>query len=158
MNPLYQSNTNSFSKSFSIEYTAVILIVLGFIISAFTTQDTTSVQTPLNFSIPMSYEIGHYKIDQVFSASNGALEKQKLIGLINFLKNHDVNAELNISIAGGRDNTALDHVKQALIKATELHRYLIDQQLPASALSSVVIQDGGDPQALTVNFIDPEVQ
>ncbi|RMD86650.1 MAG: hypothetical protein D6808_02885, partial [Candidatus Dadabacteria bacterium] len=86
--------------------------------------------------------IGRYIYEDLFKGGETAPSKDKLSGLIYVLKNHDINAL--IEVAGER------HI--SIARSVELYRQLLAAGVPPEAAEIVSIDESGTGDATTVEL------
>lgn len=112
------------SKSFALQYTAVIMIVLTFIVGSFV-RPHLPVVDKFPESVVVNPAIGRIELNEVFAPASAALNQGALDALITFTKNHDVT--LNIEVYA--DPTAASSETElplALARSVTVVRNLIE--------------------------------
>ena len=147
---------NPFARAFYTQYTALILIILTFVIGAFVKparaaldiqDETPAARTPLEAAT-----IGEMKLKNLFLAESSDFDAAELTALETFLVNHDVSIEMEIFSNHDADQSADDRMGLTLARTIAVMRHLRASGIPAEALH-VVASPQQSLQQVHIRFV-----
>ena len=159
--PFPVGQTASFRKAFALQYIAIILIVLTFVIGAFarqkseqvaaqvTTQvDTTEAQDKLapKSTNPVPKPLGSLELSDAFVGETSDLNPDALRGVVAFLKYHDTR--IRVEIPQGRLEYSL-----AVSRSIALYKFLLAEGVPAQA-AMIYATSSDERTTITLEFLE----
>lgn len=130
--------------SFTVQYTALILIILSFLIGAFIRPEADSLK-PTKTEKEITEVVAKKKVASItdisfkdlFNKGSNQLDQNQLTGLIQLLLSHDLRAELTIY------GTSTELI---LSRITKLEEFLSQAGLPLVAYDVKAIKDKNEKQ------------
>jgi len=112
-------------QSFLTQYTALVLLVLTFIIAVFFKPDAFGNGLKHHVVKPVSFSVGILSIDVPFKSDGLTVNAEAFSGITFALQNHDLSA--TIEVTGGSE-------EENLARSMEIFKYLIQQNIPTFAI------------------------
>lgn len=137
-----------YAKSFSIEYTALVLIVLCFVAGAFGGKDQIKQRKLVN-PAPRTRIAQHYLsqfvLKDVFDTSQRLVENEgTLLALVELLRSHDVILEADVY--GGIEGDSQGNLSKALKRSVSFYRYFLNRGIAADAIRIVAAGTNSETQ------------
>ncbi len=139
-------NSSSGVKAFAVQYISIILIILTFIVGAFSSRIGASAGNNPDKVILAAEPVlnhgpgpvvGEFNIAQIFSPGLAKVDETKTHGLSEFLLNHDLQAQVQVT-SDSAESIGLEATNQnmglALARSVALYRHLLTRGVPANAL------------------------
>lgn len=141
------------SRAFTIQYTTLVLIVISFIVGAFSGRPATSVEQPSTAAVAVASVVGlaganptrevegrtvsdSIRIEHLFKPASVDLDSAKAGALAAVLKSHDIDAEIDVLA----DSMGEEDYRIALRQARALERFLRKERVPSSAFRVFVVE------------------
>lgn len=130
------------ARPFSLQYTALILIILTFVVGAFSEPETSKTEA-IMFPQPARAEkavapaaIARVEYDDLFSLdSDEQLNDGVLAALLTLLRSHDLRATIEIfSPQAAPGDGPINPFGKSLARSVTLFRALVDSGVPAGAV------------------------
>lgn len=120
---MHSGNTNA-TKAFATQYTSLVLILLTFVLGAFSAPPAASPSSPTIALERPLHTFGALEYRDLFAG--GRINTSQLDPLLIVLRNHDLEVGLKVTVAPGRISTGIEQVKL-------LREFLLSEGIPDGA-------------------------
>ena len=133
------------STSFSIQYTALILILIAFLVGGVYRHSHFPIaQDPQAgngvHQDPDANSLSEIRYQNVFALGSGALQEAPLEALVMFLSSHDVVARMKVFPDRESGVSTSAHAAQALGRAVVLQRYFLKRGVPSDLIQVLAFE------------------
>ncbi len=127
-------------KAFAIQYTALILLILTFIIGSFFNkefilQTKSEAIKQLEIAEPKETQIGDLRYSDLFNQRSSQIDQDKMDALVSLLSNHDVTLVATINTLPEEVGSGADPLTLALSRSISVQRYLLDKGVSPETFS-----------------------
>lgn len=143
-------------QTFSVQYTALILIVLTFILGAFIRGPEIEYPTPSQELKPLGplTPAGSLSYGSLFQPNSSMVARGELDALITFLSNHDIKLDLALFLEAELPPTRA--VELSLERSNVILRELIAAGIPPEALQVYAVEQTNVAQAEAVFVLEQD--
>lgn len=132
-------NSSCGVKAFAVQYISIILIILTFIVGAFSgniSSANSAQQLAEKISTPVL--VGQFELPSLFTDGEAVLEQRDNGALEQLLLSHDLKAEVRVgggaSAEDNSENSNKRELELALARSVALYRHLLSLGIPKKSL------------------------
>ena len=144
-------------KAFYTQYVAVLLILLTFCVGAYqrSPEKAVAAAPALPARVP-DVRLAGFTIDDPYAGQEQIPDGEPhLSAVVALIKNHDVNATLELSLPRPAFQQDKDGVRGALRRAAAIESFLLSRGVERHTFTLVIRDTGGDGKSVSVTFVRP---